>query len=636
MLYTTIGIIVCLTPFILICLYKNKAKGFLTIFTTLSVVHVLTALATQSFGIFSYSVVLCVHVVVALYSIYVFIFSSKHTKNVEGSRGIHEDNRFIVVPKMLKQWFVLAIIALGLFLLYFTRFDYTGPVDTAVGLKQVSHSSYTYPQYSDEWIGSGLVSYSIREKALPLVNPLNPEEPFMNFLVAAHSLFAEVILVFNLNPLTQYVYLAILNGVLLAIGVYLILRLLLVRSSFASISALSVLLLTNSGNLPSTWYILPYIASLTFFLFGIASFLIKSRFAYLTSISISLVIYPPIIIFAAPFLLAASYTSYRKKLSLDKVKTVALQIGLIFLVVSGLLVLILSQSFSLLEIYDRTLSFLFRQGLDTGKVLYHFWNVIPVFLIPCICVGLFDVYRPVKINETQNVSKTQNDQISSNQNNRTILITTIIGVVLWIMYGFTNTIFLIEPSRVVVITSMLLIIIAGIGMERMYTELDSYFDLNSELFLKQLAKICFVVFFLFWIISSPKLGLWHKLSMIVASDYGAYSLLPAPPLSRYLTREDLALFSEYTDKRFISSPWKGLVLGIATENTPLDSKSSTLSNQTLRYKDFMKGDCIYKTIVARRYRVNLVYSTPFSCPKYFFEKGKSSEGFVLYEFREIE
>lgn len=600
MLYIIIGVVVCLTPFILVQSYKNKLKGFLTVFTALAVVHLLTALTTQALHVFTYGVVLSVHICVALCSVFLFL------KGRVG-RGL-QDREQNQSENIKQNWFVLVMFFLCIFLLYTIRFNYSGPVDTVVGLKQVSHSSYTYPQYSDEWIGSGLVSYSIREKALPLVNPLNTNEPFINFLLGSHSLFGEVILVFGLNPLTQYVYLAIVNGLLIAVCIYLILRLLLVRPSFSAISALCIFLITNSGNLPSVWYILPYTASLTFFLFAIAGFLSKIRFVYLMNLIISLLLYPPIILFVVPLLFAVSYG---KKLNAESLKFIALRAIVISIVAFGLLALVSLRSFSLGDIYERALSFILRQSLDSGKVTYHFWNIIPVFLIPFICVGLYESFVSRK---------------------RFILFPTLVGIIFWIMYGYTRTIFLMEPSRVIVITSALLLIIAGVGIEKMYSKLNTIVDLGSEKFFVCAAKISVCIFFFFWILFLPKLSLWHKMPMVVLVDKSEQLLIPAPPVTRYITDDDLLLFSMYSGKRFISNPWKGLVIGVATQNTPLDSKSSTLSNKILPYYDFMKGDCSSKVKMARKYDINLVYSEPLKCTDTFLEKGRSSEGFILYEF----
>lgn len=607
MLFTIIGIIVCLTPFLLVSLYSSKIKGFLTVFTTLAIVHLFTALATQALHIFTYGVVLSVHICIALYAVYLFL-RGKVERGIEKQKSNLYVDLVNFSKKIARNWFVTAMLFLCIFLLYSIRFNYSGVVDTAIGLKQVSHSSYTYPQYSDEWIGSGLVSYSIREKALPLVNPINKDEPFINFLLASHSLFGETILVFGLNPLTQYVYLAIANGFLISICIYIILRLLLVRPAFSAISALCIFLITNSGNLPSVWYILPYTAALTFFLFSIAGFLSKSKFVYLSNLIISLLLYPPIILFVAPFLLSVSYG---KKPNAETIKFLALRVAIILIIAFGLVALAGSRSFSLGEMYDRALSFVIRQSLDTGKVSYRFWNIIPIFLIPFICVGLYESFVSRK---------------------RFIVFPAVVGIIFWIVYGYTRTIFLMEPSRIIVITSALLLVIAGVGMEKAYAKLNTIAGLSSEKFFVYAAKISVCIFFFFWILYLPKLGLWHKLPMAVMLESSERLLVPAPPITRYLTQDDLRLFSGYKEKNFISNPWKGLSIGVATRNFPLESKSSTLTNKILKYQNFMRGTCVYKVVVARKFDIDLVYSSPFDCPNHFIKKGESSEGFILYEF----
>ncbi len=155
--------------------------------------------------------------------------------------------------------------------------------------------------------------------------------------------------------------------------------------------------------------------------------------------------------------------------------------------------------------------------------------------------------------------------------------------------------------------------------------------MRSDAAFAELAKVFAFVFLAFWIVLLPKLGLWHKLPMAVRLNGSERLLVPAPPLTRYLTTEDLELFARYKEKRFIADPWKGLVIGAATYNYPLDSKSSTLTNKILQYDTFMGASCDQKLTLIKKYRVDLVYSTKIDCPKGFAEQGKSSEGFFLYD-----
>jgi hypothetical protein len=169
-------------------------------------------------------------------------------------------------------------------------------------------------------------------------------------------------------------------------------------------------------------------------------------------------------------------------------------------------------------------------------------------------------------------------------------------------------------------------------LEKTYAILRKFFASNSDIVFVSVAKVFVCAFFFLWILFLPKLGLWHKLPMAVTLEGSEKFLIPAPPITRYLTEDDLRLFYPYKEKRFVAVPWKGLVVGVATQNFPLESKPSTLTNKVLRYQNFMKGDCVYKVVVARRNLVDLVYSSPFDCPKHFVKKGESAEGFVLYEF----
>ena len=99
----------------------------------------------------------------------------------------------------------------------------------------------------------------------------------------------------------------------------------------------------------------------------------------------------------------------------------------------------------------------------------------------------------------------------------------------------------------------------------------------------------------------------------------------------YLHPDDLLLFKDIKQARFLSIPWKGLVVGVATGNYPLSSKESIVSNNFLNYNEFMAKNCAGKTKLAQKMKVDFVYSHPFLCNN-FLERGRSQEGFVLYEF----
>ena len=79
----------------------------------------------------------------------------------------------------------------------------------------------------------------------------------------------------------------------------------------------------------------------------------------------------------------------------------------------------------------------------------------------------------------------------------------------------------------------------------------------------------------------------------------------------------------------MSIPWKGLVIGVATENYPLETKESTITNQFVRHSEFVKAECDEKLKIAKEQGIDYVYSWGFNCTG-FKEVGKSEENLVLY------
>ncbi len=578
-------------PFAAIVCFDNKLRGFLSMLVLSAATHMLIGLATQSLHLFSYPVVFTLHLCIGIAW---FIFAARHKRSVF---------------KVDWKWFPAAAFVVVFLFLSSIHYFYSGIVDTSFGTRLVSQSSYTYPMYSDEWVAVSLVDYSIANKALPLVNPLDANSPFINFLAGFHILVSEVFLLLSLTPLSHYVWFAIFNGMMICLLVYFILRSLSVSRYASAVVVMSIPFITNSGNLPGIWYLLPYSASSTFLLVAILGFLIRSRLVSSLGLVLALVIYPPMIVFILPVLVGASISTFgrvRKKLS----NTFWVSIGI--LIVAAILVFLIGLGgFNPGQIVNRAISFVVRDSLDMGRVWFAVWNVLPLFILPLVIIGVRDFFRR-KIYY--------------------IILPILVGTIYWIAYSFTSSVLIIEPSRIVLVTSLLLTIIAGFGIDTMYTFFVRKFPQVIDPFIINSLKCITLIFFILMFVFSSRFALWHKSVLVIGQQRNFRELVPAPPVTRYLTEDDLRLFSSIEGKRFISPPWKGLVIGAATHNFPLDSKNSTLTNKMLSYDVFMKADCEQKKSYAIKYNIDFAYTNHFSCPS-FAEVGKSYESLMLYEFK---
>ena len=105
-----------------------------------------------------------------------------------------------------------------------------------------------------------------------------------------------------------------------------------------------------------------------------------------------------------------------------------------------------------------------------------------------------------------------------------------------------------------------------------------------------------------------------------------------PPASEYLTADDLFIFKKINKTNFLSLPWKGLTIGSATENYPLETKPSFITNKKLSYPVFIGSNCDAKKDLAISHRISYVYSSAFTCPN-FQEYAVSRENLHLYKFK---
>ncbi len=592
-----IGILLLLAPFFLVLIFPNKRQGFLTIASGVGMFHLLLGLIAGTLGIFTYGVIFLVNLVTASIVLYV---TYKYLVRTYSLQKIRVDIRQYIREHgsmyMSRYWFIALVCLFLIGGLLSIHFYYTGPADIGGSLVQLSKDSYAYPFYSDEWVGASLVNYSIDSGKLPLVNPLYKNQPFTNFLFLAHVLIAEMMLLFGLNAFTGYVFLAVGNTTLLCLAVYFGLRFLSVGRSVAILSSVFPILITNSGNLPSTWSLLPYSVSLMFLCWSIVGYIARNRVAHYLNLLIALLLYPPMIVFVAPILCVSSWQKISNRRML--------------LIVCGIIAVLGSLALWVGHGY------IIRNPLDEGRTYYALWNVMPFFVLFFIAVGCIETYR---------------------RELYILMAPIIVGIFFWILYTFISKVIIIEPARIVVITSVLLMFVAGLGLHLfagfIVREVVTH-PIHTLLF-----KIVSIVFLAFWMLHLSRFGLWHKLKLVIQYQGQTMYLIPAPPVTRYLNPDDIKLFAPYTGvatstefgagKIFIAPPWKGLVVGTITGNYPLESKSSTITNRFLVYDAFMKADCIEKNKLVKKFKIDLVYSSRFDCEG-FDLLGSSSEHLYLF------
>ncbi len=483
---------------------------------------------------------------------------------------------------------IIAILVI-IFQLSALHFNYSGEVRTTDGVKVEENMRYLYPYFSDEWITASVSDYSIQNHSLPLVNPLDEGKEFPNLLVFFHSFISEIFLILNINPVIGFAFVSILSGVSICLIFYILLRSLKISIFASSISMLSVPYITNGANLPGIWFLMPFIISCVVFLLSLSLyFLSEKRMALLSSV-FSFILYPPIIVFIFPILIFGKILFSLKK---------KVYITIVLAAVSIFLIGLVAISLKSLGVFELAASYIFRSNLVHGIPSYNIFNVLPLFSIPFIILGLVSIYKK-KI--------------------YLILIPVVVGIIFWIVYTSTTTVFIIEYSRIVVLTSIFLMITSGFGYEWLILK---YKVLQSVVF-----KIVVISIFIFLSFLYPIYNSWDRL--VLQTNDGEI-IYPAQPINKYLIQDDLDLFDGITKSKFISPEWKGLVIGVATKNFPLYSKSSTMEVKSLSYYNFLGSNCKSREDYIKQFDIEYVYILKTDCPNYI-EIGTSKEGLYLYQ-----
>ena len=574
---TFLGIIIFIIPFIFTRYFKDKISGILFILSSSLFTHLIVALVTQFLGVFEYKTIITIYTVIDIILLLIYYKRplEKHTKNkVNGSllKKIPISIAFIIV--FLNLWSV--------------HFNYSGVVNSINGNYEVKNSPYIYPYFSDEWAAISFVNYSIETKKLPNINPLNREGEWNNPLVPYFSFLADIFLFFDLNPLYYYTTLSLVVSLSICVLFVVLLSTLEIDRRVSILVLLLIPYITNGGNLPGIWFLIPMIFSLVFYLISLIAITKKDYKLLSISSLICLCLYPPFVAFIIPTLLPILLNKKERKWN------ILIPVFLTF-IITGLVV------FKNLDSIIETLRiYLFRTNLVGGILLFPIWRVIPYFVLPLATFGILIAFK---------------------RKLYFIISPLIVGLTYWCWYYNTQLVFIIDSPRVVVITSFIILIFFALSLNY----LSSLVKKDAILTILTTIVIIYATYI------SPNYTnneSWRELKI----NYGGKLSNPAPTASRFLTEEDLNIFKNINKKTFVSPPWKGLTISSATGNYPLASKPSTIGVFKLNYNVFVvDSNCEQKIELAKKYNIDYVYSSEFNCSK-FHKEASSSENLILYKF----
>ncbi len=587
MIASILGGILLFFPFLLITLFKDKKKGFVCILFFSIIFYTVLAFFTQLFGVFYYWVIV-------LFSFLADIIAL----------GFLWRFRQRISFKIFKiDWVVILVIIIAFLSLWQVHYNYTGKInlatDITVSYHEVKNMEYVYPYFSDEWYAVSLIKHSINYHALPLWNDLN-NSFFPNLEMFFHSFVAEIMLILNLDPLTQYTLISILFNVLIICLAYIFLRINKVSKLASAIASLSILYITCGANLPGVWHFIPVHLGIIFVLMGFCFISLDNFFLAGLASLLVIIFYGPLFIFYGPGLFVFAVLKFIKKTE-NVFRTFSYFFIALFLILP--IIYIIFKVFppgGFLGYVIKKLYYVSYSGLNIPQLF--FFDVIPVWSICLFILGLSKILK----------NKLWLFSIFS------------LASFCWIFYSFNINRVVIEYERVVFFTSIVVVLISGFGLD--WIE-GRFRDFKFPVF-KYTGGAVLIIFLL----AHPfytRTNNWDRL--VLVNSINAVKSYPKSPANKYLTEDDLKIFQDIKNKRFLSIPWKGLVIGISTGNYPVGAKEGTMSAGSIQSVDeFIGSDCMGKLQVAEKEKLDYVYFSGFDCPG-FKKINESSEKLILYK-----
>jgi hypothetical protein len=598
-----IALIALLLPFTLEA-YRSVSSGrpaYLSVGRALIISgfsHFALLLALGFFGLLSRSSTIVTSVIIA--AVWLYVRRAVVPVSIAYCRSVD------ISPLLLRCVPVIGVVAISIFVLAQVHFSYTGLLIRSGVIELVYERETLTPYYSDEWIIADGVREVIDTRALPLAHPFTANLPYVNVLLPFMLLVSHFFLVFGLDPVFAFAYAPLLMGVMLVLGSYLLARRLGAGKLASAIAALTLLFVTNGSNVAGLWYLIPVHAGIIAL---IAVFLSKGEPRWIVWLGylLAVLLYPPSLLLVIAIALVSAQTKKERIWILPVTAGIAIIGALMAVAFTDL-------TFAALKTW---LGWTFGRSVGTeftGETVSYLPHAVVPLIVLVGCV--FAAPRMWRLSKG-------------------ISMVLAICIVLWIIHQLFGAGFFIDIQRVVFIGAFFLCVIAAFGYEAIGEYLVPRLDIGNS---REILRWAILIVAFAAVIAMGKeytqRDQWKRFTLD-APKGSTDLILPAPPASQYLHEDDIRIFSRYdvavAKKRFLSTPWKGLVIAVAIGHVPIHTKSSITGANLADYHQFMNSSCEEKEQVARQFHIDLIYSTPFDCLG-FIGVATSSESLVLYEF----
>jgi hypothetical protein len=487
------------------------------------------------------------------------------------------------------------------------HFSYTGFLITSVEVREVENVEILTPYFSDEWASVAFVDQALTTRGLPVRHPFIEQSSYVSYMTAYFMGLAAFFSTFQFDPVYEFAFAPLLLGVALVYAAYNSARSIGASRVASAGAALSVPFIANSANLAGIWYAIPAHAGLLFLVLTLS--LQKESVQWrIVGYIVSVFLYPPIVFFVIPILFLTERYAYT-------IRAVA-SVGGAGLIAVGIAAL--SPTVSIVHSIKNAFALLVRPlGLDfAGDIALY----PPHIVIPAVAIVGFFIAVPVLISQ-----------------HRRFFIAVATGLLGWIFYSFASVTVVIDVQRVVFSMAFLVCIVAAPGYDMVLAWIQKTISCNPH-------AIAWAVVVIVLGHAAPSYSAdqsWREFVLRTPARGEGTFLIPSPPASQYLTEEDVRLLARYdviassSPRQFVTTPWKGLVLGAATRHVPLHTKDSIVGAVNLRYEQLLAADCKQIESYRVRHSLDFVYVPELAvCPN-AVAVATSTEGFVLYELKPL-